>query len=423
MLTKIKVIQVGDIHLPTAARERRNVDQKDQTFSVELRNIISAVPTKVVFKQLYRLLEVHDIDALLFMGDFTDVGSVENYERSSAFLANALQIGRGRTHKNLPVGIVPGNHDINRDLAKQPGLGTKFEPLNDCLSNHGLPTLPVERTLTMPIRRDAALLDVNLMNSCWGCGASEYIPAEFREGIGRAIETAIQDGGPGPLRAYYDRQFDTPAFSNESIEDLIRRARELEPNALLLVAAHHNLLPQRLTRLAPYTELVNSGALRSSILDTHRPVVYLHGHIHEDPIEILMTPGGERLVCISAPAAAAGFNVIDFLFTRTGLPLACHVVPWRFDGSGILHAGKRLSVSLIGRRRRSHSNSLSQVYSHLLSVGEIYWPDLVRHSPPFFSDDNEVNLQECVELLTADDSVTVENYDSSPDSWIIRANV
>ena len=69
-------------------------------------------------------------------------------------------------------------------------------------------------------------------------------------------------------------------------------------NVLSVIVAHHNLLPQRLPRLAPYTELVNGGALRASLGELGKPVLYLHGHIHEDPIEILRSPGG-------APSAAS----------------------------------------------------------------------------------------------------------------------
>jgi hypothetical protein len=370
MLSKIRILQVGDVHLPTAARGKRNVDQKDSSFSVELRNVISSIPTKVVFKQIYKLLEEGGIDALLFMGDFTDRGSLDNYERSTAFLANALQIGGGRNHASIPVGIVPGNHDIDRELAKQPGLATKFTPLNDHLTKHRLPVLPVERTISMSVRQGNGVVDINLMNSCWGCGASEYIPTEFREGIGKAIEAAIAKGGATTLQAYYDRQFDTPAFSNESIEEVVQRATTVEPNALLTIVAHHNLLPQRLTRLAPYTELVNSGALRASLMQAGRPIVYLHGHIHEDPIEIMSIPNGQSVISISAPAADAGFNLLEFNFTRSGLPLSCQVYPWRFNPSGILYREPPNSIPLIGNRRRSHDPSLSKIFGHLLTHGE-----------------------------------------------------
>src|SRR3546814_1097467 len=54
-LPRVRLLQIGDLHLPTAARTERTVDQKDRTFSVELRNVISRQPIKTVFKRIYRM--------------------------------------------------------------------------------------------------------------------------------------------------------------------------------------------------------------------------------------------------------------------------------------------------------------------------------------------------------------------------------
>jgi len=78
MLPRLRILQIGDLHLPTAARVNRNIDQKDRSFSVELRNIISSVPIKVVFRQIYKMITDGHCHAILFMGDLTDLGSLEN---------------------------------------------------------------------------------------------------------------------------------------------------------------------------------------------------------------------------------------------------------------------------------------------------------------------------------------------------------
>ena len=234
---------------------------------------------------------------------------------------------------------------------------------------------------------------------------------------------AIATGDVEVLSAYYDRQFDTPAFSNESVEHLVEQAKTLPKDRQLLVVAHHNLLPPRRPRLAPYTELVNSGAVRSSLLEADRPILYLHGHIHTDPIEILSVPGGQALVCISAPAAEDGFNVVEVVFTRFGVPLASHIIPWVFDESGILREGQRQTVPLIGRQRRSMDDRLTQVYSYLLSKRQSYWSDLLKDCGSWFEKDVEAQLQECVELLLADHSIVVENYERRPESWILEAKI
>nr|WP_066564807.1 metallophosphoesterase [Sphingobium sp. TKS] len=312
------MLQIGDLHLPSAARTERSVDQKDRTFSVELRNVISRQPIKTVFKRIYRMCEAEEIDGILLMGDMTDFGKLDGYRAGAAYVANALQLGKGRRNALTFCGIVPGNHDIDRNLAKKPSMTAKFGPLNAALSAVGLEQIPVEQSLIRHVGPSDATCAVVLMNSCWGCGAVEYIPAEFRDSVGPAIEAAIAAGDPKVLSAYYDRQFDTPAFSDNSIAHLVETAGKMPREEQLVVVAHHNLLPQRMTRLAPYTELVNSGAVRASLMEAGRPILYLHGHIHTDPVEVLSVPGGDALVCISAPAAEDGFNIIEGSVAKIG---------------------------------------------------------------------------------------------------------
>jgi len=422
-LPRVRLLQIGDLHLPSAARTERSVDQKDRTFSVELRNVISRQPIKTVFKRIYRMCEGEEIDGILLMGDMTDFGKLDGYKAGASYVANALQLGKGRRNASTFCGIVPGNHDIDRNLAKKPSMTAKFGPLNAALSAVGLEQIPVEQSLIRHVGPSDATCAVVLMNSCWGCGAVEYIPAEFRDSVGPAIEAAIAAGDPKVLSAYYDRQFDTPAFSDNSIAHLVETAGKLPREEQLVVVAHHNLLPQRMTRLAPYTELVNSGAVRASLMEAGRPILYLHGHIHTDPVEVLSVPGGDALVCISAPAAEDGFNIIEVVFTRSGNPLVGHILPWTFDRSGVLRQGERLTVPLIGKRRRSLDGGLAKVYSYLLGARQCYWSDLVQECGKHFQTDTDEKLQECVELLMADHSIVVENYDAKRESWILEAKI
>src|SRR3546814_14598874 len=81
---------------------------------------------------------------------------------------------------------------------------------------------------------------VVLLTSCWCCGAVEYILADFRDSVGPAIEAAIASGDPKVLSAYYDRQCDTPAFSDASISHLVEITDTLPREQQLVVVAHHN---------------------------------------------------------------------------------------------------------------------------------------------------------------------------------------
>ena len=129
MLPKVRLLQIGDVHLVSNAGNKAFVDDKDNTFPLNLKNIISRSPIKTAFRRIFEIIKEQGVDAVLFMGDLTDYGKLDGYTACSNYIASALQIGSKGLYRDIPVGIVPGNHDINRSLALKPGISTKFTPL------------------------------------------------------------------------------------------------------------------------------------------------------------------------------------------------------------------------------------------------------------------------------------------------------
>src|SRR3546814_18124160 len=113
----------------------------------------------------------------------------------------------------------------------------KFKPLNAALDAAGFGRMPVESSLVSHVGPQDAQCAVGLMNSCWGCGAVEYIPAEFRDSVRPAIEAAIASGDPKVLSAYDDRQLDHPAFSDASISHSVAITYTL-PRARHTIGVH-----------------------------------------------------------------------------------------------------------------------------------------------------------------------------------------
>ena len=50
--------------------------------------------------------------------------------------------------------------------------------------------------------------------------------------------------------------FDTPSFVEEHIAKTCDAISELEPETVPVLIAHHNLMPQPVTRVAPYRHVV-----------------------------------------------------------------------------------------------------------------------------------------------------------------------
>lgn len=424
MLPRIKIVQVGDVHLPSAAGISGEIDVKDRKFPPALVELISKRPLKTVFKKLYDLIACKKLDAVLFMGDFTDLGQLVGYKACANFISRALQIGTDGLYSDMPLGIVPGNHDIDRNLAGHPSLTDKFQPLAEALHSAHLPEMPINSVKSILLEEEGAALDIHLVNSCWGCGEPQFIPEIIRQPIKDALDKALAGAtASDALKSYYDQQLDTPAMAKEAIDDVVERITNRLQKTLPIVVAHHNLLPQRIPRLAQYTELVNGGALRSSLAQLNTPVLYLHGHIHEDPIEIVHQPSGEPLVIISAPEAASGFNILDVTFTRTSLPLVCHVVPYRFDAAGTLRARNSIRVPLIGARRRSNKPLLARFYGRLVDERECYWPKALSIARELQPDVTGEEVEETLELLMADGSIEIPNHNHPADGWIVRAEI
>lgn len=420
MLPKLKILQVGDVHLPDHV-SAINMDDKDANFPSSLKEVVGSNLLKAVFRHIDKQLTDGKLDALMFMGDLTSRGDIKGYTLAAKYITESLLIGGERHNKDIPVGIVPGNHDISRDLADPADLSTKFGPLQKALVDAGLKEMPVTHNIAMNIGDGKYTATAYLMNSCWGCGEETFIPAEFREPIKKAIDSVLVAKGNEAIAEYYDRQLDTPALSRESIEDLLEGIKASNGENLPIIVAHHNLLPQRIVRLAPYTELVNGGSLRGSLLDLHRPVLYLHGHIHADPVEIMSLPQGTPLVCISAPEVTKGFNVIEVIFSQNGLPLSVRIVPYRMDESQMMQQNDPIIVPLGNPKWHVADKQLSGLYASLLIKGISHWSDVVDIAENLDPNITEDRILEMVETLASDGSVKIENYGLRMDNWMLRA--
>ena len=132
---------------------------------------------------------------------------------------------------------------------------------------------------------------------------------------------------------------------------------------------------------------------------------------------------GVPLVCVSAPEASKGFNILEFVFTQSGIPLSCHVVKWRFDDASVFRAIQRIVIPIIGMRTRSADRNLARLYAHLLMTGDSYWTELIGFASTIYTSDVQQQLEDAIELLAADGKITIDNQDLQSTSWIVGARV
>jgi hypothetical protein len=166
---------------------------------------------------------------------------------------------------------------------------------------------------------------------------------------------------------------------------LCESVQRLAPNVVPVVLSHHNLLPQAILRIAIYTEVMNAGRVRSRFSGFRNTVLYCHGHIHDDPVEVIQTPDNHeaRIVAISAPELARGFNVIQLEYGEQGTPLGCKVIRFKYnlrDGSvrpeevrvgltrlsyqraiAIGHSGLKRALSTLGTKELRFADAFSKM--------------------------------------------------------------
>lgn len=305
------LLHLGDIHYPDYW-ETVDVDRKD---TAAPKAIVGGVTRRTLEEVVNEALKVRDTceNAIVIVsGDLTSRALMDPYETCAQWLAAAfgLPVGSDRFH------VVPGNHDVVRTLANSSDLMDKFGPAAAAWAAAAPGVLAFDAPRRTVITAGAANLAVISMNSCAGSGENRYLPDSVRAQLADVIATfdAAAASAGDPLGEVYE-QLDTPAFIEDHVKAVLEGI-EADPQTLPVVVAHHNLLPQATERFEIYTEVVNGGSVRSRLGGRDRPVLYLHGHTHTSPIEIVTqwAPAKGTLISLGAPLLVNGFNHIRVEF-------------------------------------------------------------------------------------------------------------
>lgn len=413
----ISVLQIGDVHFPDS-KDKRLLDLKDKTMDALVANASPHTLTTVV-RALTKIISRERISAFLLCGDLTTAGNLPYYSDCVKYLVDVLKLdsaGKDNVH------VVPGNHDVNRALCidKIALNPEKFAPLqtawmenyNDVIVTHGV--------RGSDIRVSSRSVRIMSINSCLGCGEWRMLPETIRNELGEVLADLRKKDAKAAF-AIEGQQLDTPMFDNDDIGELHGQIKSLDSHAIPVVLAHHNLLPQQLLRVELYTELINSGQLRSALSSIGRPIVYCHGHIHTDPIESIIDNSvcNSQLICVSAPLLEAGFNELKFYFSRTNAPIGLEVIGHRLDTNGTI----RDSI----RRRIPFANRATFLTGELERLRGCLTVDRTRFSElqntMNLENPGRVDAANLVELLHEAEwlgMLEIDNMKEKPQYWIIR---
>lgn len=364
-MRKIAILQLGDVHYPRL-KNHRTIDYKDKGLSPGLVEAISGYPLQqVVRKVIERLNQLGKSTLIAQCGDISEGGDLDGYHKCVEYLVSALDLA-GRNSDYLHA--VPGNHDVDRQLSNQEDLFAKFVSLEEAWKAHSVPILYARevRSVRPRVFSDVEFLTIGA-NSCVGSGERRALPKEI---LGHFPPSTNSD------HEGYDRLtelVDAPAF-DESHLRAISEQLQVAPNThIALVIAHHPLLPQTIPRIDIYAELLNAGVARSRLSKAGYPVIYLHGHVHDDPVEVLTVGAGYQgsLVMVAAPLLSDGFNEICLYLSQSGYAIGCELTKWRRESDGIVRNSKVERIPLVPLVRRWMSNLAVEI-SHEVATGGPY---------------------------------------------------
>jgi len=364
---ELVIFQLGDVHMPEFNALKTEVDSHDKREPGNIGASLELPLPHAIKEALVEALMSEPAAVVAICGDLTSRGDRVEYANAASYLAKILHDPRldspTPTHR---IHVVPGNHDI-AFKADQKFVSfddvSRFGPLRATCIEQGLGDVLALDFRETNHAAGAGNVKIMSVNTARGAGASRVANAVVSDPL---LNAALEGMTPERVGEIIDIQaddshevLDIPFLHPEDIKKIAVAVGRADPRVLPVVIGHHGLLPQHTPRLNPYTEMANAGQARRELSKLDRPVIYLHGHIHQDVIETVMfpkpslAPGGiPPLVVISAPLLSDGFNKIIVRFDGSGTALGVKITKFRINhGDQTVSAGSEVTSIPLGGRQ------------------------------------------------------------------------
>ncbi|MEO1920808.1 MAG: metallophosphoesterase family protein [Sphingomonadaceae bacterium] len=354
-IERISLLQIGDVHLPDWASNRSSIDLKQSNFSQQIVSNLQTDSLTLILEHLRKSARLGSTDAAILMGDFTTRGDTSRLAVATQVISSLLN--DTRSEAKIPIFGVPGNHDVAKADALTKGETGKFDPLVEAFKEAGWHSPPVGKHLKFSLsNNNSQSVGLYAMNSSIGSWSKALYPEGMRELIFGDQSKPISVGETGllgsagavaqgldTLEDQVYEQLDTPYFLAQDIDAIYQDIQSA--GRLSVIVAHHNILPQYLPRISSFGEVLNAGYAREMFLKTNCPILYLHGHIHTDPVEIVYSlDSRSKLISISAPSLDHGYNIVHLFADEGGRFFAIKLDSIRYRNPTIAVKSKIIPV-------------------------------------------------------------------------------
>lgn len=387
-MTKVSLLQIGDIHYPEWNGAPYESDDKDRQLNQRVKAGVSLSPTRLVLSRLEMLASSPQVEAIAFMGDFTSWGKSDGLRSAIMHMSWLCKADRRQTARPQLL-MVPGNHDVSKEDAIKLGQFAKFDLITRYADEGLFHKPPVDQPHCVKIgTQSTGFVHVFMMNTSLGSWEKYLLPKEMQHYVDDDISSSIYSmadvtelaepiaGVPTKIEAQGPPQLDTPYVSAKALSVLSDMISAIPKGDAVVVVGHHNILPQKQPRLSLYPEMINAGFFRRALLDLDRPILYLHGHTHLELIEEIRDPRRPRakIIAVSAPKLEDGFNEVAFHFDGRRSALGVRILPWRVsaDRDAFRAASDDQAASTLQNGTALEPSSEARVLHNALTAGARY---------------------------------------------------
>jgi len=317
-MKSIRLLHVTDFHFGAEPSKYRNsTDPKDKTLPP---NLVSKLNTKWTYEffecviNWQRINNHTKFDSIVSTGDLGEKALSKNTEVGIEFLVT-LCSNLHLTPDNLI--LCPGNHDLQRTKKN-----TEFDNYEKLLKSNGIRNYSCYDKIFKTEIKEIPIISIN---SCLGgTSKSEYsnkykkiinkIPAKDRKGIVKEFEKLGQQ--------YLNDFLDIPAIGKDQLRDMLEFIGNHESDSAIILM-HHNPVPTNSIEIRPYSNLVDSGKILTSLLSTSKKSFILHGHTHFDYDILSYFPNGNGNYVSSIGCGALNdsphsrANIYEFYYTKS----------------------------------------------------------------------------------------------------------
>lgn len=372
MTRTITIFQIGDIHYDRLCAATTLNDPKDPRPPGGIKTAFERNLAPIVAQSLSAQLKSHPEAIVAICGDLTTAGDRAHYRSALNYIQAIMSPIAGEPALIDPdrIHLVPGNHDVDYktggSMPCTDDLGTdRFTHLQDDIDRSDFSSPLTQGTRTSTYTRNQANIQLTSINTCRACGTPRELPAlNLTDPLYELIAAHLKIDKSALLSAVKDAAtssprpgeiLDIPLLHPDDLHELQQAVLQSPSRHLPVFLAHHGFLPQVINRINVYTEMVNGGQVRESLLKLGRPSVYLHGHVHRDSVEILRGgppehANGGPLVVIAAPLLLEGYNEIGIEFAEDGTPLGLILSRHRISrDDGVVRRQQPQRISLLPR--------------------------------------------------------------------------